>query len=372
MKKTEIVEMKNKIKISVECAICCEDFCVSLNSSSTPYLMENCGHSICKRCYDEIGSKTCPFCKVVSEPEVNFTLIDLLENGYLTCTTCLYPLRTDLKNCYFNKKGKFCFSCSKTMRNGLKNFSVITAIMNHKNSPKSGCKLDKEDCIKKYDLKNFEEICDCSTETHEKNLFSNFFKNSTLFDKSKYEIVVKKVFEDTHSIYDRNKNQNKTVQKLKELISFKNNLLDSIEKIKESWTNFLSQNLFFLEKEQLFETLEKESKNNNETLLLKVKNDTKNFTDFNIDILFETAENNKLLDNLNEKFVIENGDGFSFNENNLIDYLNTLSNKINLVAKDISNFIKNLKNLNENDSKFKTNFSYKKHPFLNLNPMYVK
>lgn len=370
----ETVKMKNLIKFKVECAICCENFSSTTTTLTTPLLLENCGHSICKNCYNEIkstGSFKCPFCKIVSDPRLNTSLIELLEHGYLTCSGCYYPVKTKIKECSFTKKGELCFFCSENLKNqGLKNYSIISALENNKNNNKGICKLGKEDCEKKYDLKVFGTVCDCDKNVKKENLFSNFFKTSNLFEKEKYEKVVQKVYDDSKTLYERNKTNDNSTFKIKELISFKKNISESLEKIKESWDNFVLSNLKFLENMDLIDDLDRKSKKFSEDLFFKIKTDSENFSKNDINSLFETVENNKVLENFGNRLYIKNETGDNFNELNFIDSLTTFNNKISLLNKSIMKFLKRFQTKDTKKQK-KTNFLYKTHPFLNLNPMKV-
>ena len=55
-----------------------------------------------------------------------------MMKGYLTCLRCHYPLKTNIKECLFNKKGDFCFDCSKDVNAALVNFQLIQAMENYK------------------------------------------------------------------------------------------------------------------------------------------------------------------------------------------------------------------------------------------------
>ena len=76
----------------------------------------------------------CPYCKKPSNEMPNYSLIDLITKGYLTCISCHYKLKTNIKECQFNSKGDYCFDCSKEIKGGLlTNFSLVDAMQKYEN-----------------------------------------------------------------------------------------------------------------------------------------------------------------------------------------------------------------------------------------------
>ena len=117
----------------VECEVCYEAFQPSTTGSLAPILLPTCGHTFCKECTGRIkaekGSMLCPYCKKPSNEQPNYSLIDLITKGYLTCISCHYKLKTNIKECQFNSKGDYCFDCSKDIKGGLlTNFSLVDAM----------------------------------------------------------------------------------------------------------------------------------------------------------------------------------------------------------------------------------------------------
>lgn len=54
-----------------------------------------------------------------------------MSKGYLNCLRCHYPLKSNIKDCLFNKKGDYCFDCSNDIKEAvLTNFSLVEAMQN--------------------------------------------------------------------------------------------------------------------------------------------------------------------------------------------------------------------------------------------------
>lgn len=98
--------INQEAKMEVECQICYENFLPTTTGSQAPILLTNCGHTFCRSCIGSIkqekGSLQCPYCKKPSVESPNYSLIDLITKGYLTCNKCHYILKTHLKECVFN------------------------------------------------------------------------------------------------------------------------------------------------------------------------------------------------------------------------------------------------------------------------------
>ena len=367
------VKMKNISKLSVECPVCYNDFEAGTTISQAPLLLENCGHSLCKMCCDNLkGTNSnfkCPFCKVNSSPKPNTSLIELLQNGYLTCSGCYYPLRSNIKDCIFNKKGDFCFDCAKDMKGkGLKNFSLIRAIESYHVRKDNKCVLNNPKCEKKFDLKIFEKSCNCDNNFSTNDLFSKFFLKNNLFNTMKYEKIAGMIYADTKILYEKSKNNGGAFQRMEEIRAFKANTNSSIQSLKESWENFSKNNLLSIEKDQFKSNFEKYSKNYNDDLFFKVKTDSENFSNVDINTIFSATETNKLLQKSTHHVFNSVNDGKN-NNKKMADSLHTLASKFRKAAQEIEKYAKLLdqgKKGKEQDVQI--NFNYLKHPFIDINP----
>lgn len=367
------VKMKNISKLSVECPICYTDFQAGTTNSEAPLLLENCGHSLCKMCCDNLkGTNTnfqCPFCKVNSSPKPNTSLIELLQNGYLTCSGCYYPLRSKIKECIFNKKGDFCFDCARDVKGGLKNFSLIRAIESYSIRKDDECVLKNPKCQKKYDLKIFEKSCSCDNNFNTNDLFSKFFLKNNLFDTMKYEKIAGMVYEDTKALYEESKNTGGAFQKMEEIRAFKANTNSSFKSLQQSWENFNANHLMDLEKNEFKSNFEKYSKNYNDDLFFKVKTESKNFSNVEIDTIFQATETNKLLQKSTKHVFNSVSNGKNHNKK-MANSLHTLASKFRKAAQEIEKFAKLLDHnkIDKDGNIQKVNFNYLKHPFIDINP----
>lgn len=178
--------METEQKYEIECPVCYEFFRATTSGPHTPILLDSCGHTFCKTCMEAIkankGNYSCPYCKNSTSHKPNYSLIELLNKGYMICLKCHFPLKSHLKECQFSKKGDYCFDCSKYIDDATtSNFSLIEAMEKYKDVPHI-CNLNlPEDCNKQYDLKSFQTVCGCERLSSSQNLFSAFFMKNYYF-----------------------------------------------------------------------------------------------------------------------------------------------------------------------------------------------
>ena len=382
--------------IKILCCVCHENF---NKKENIPILMENCGHSLCRKCKwkyfdsDLTSSKICPLCKVeITDKNINNQFLKVLNGDNIYCNYCFYPLNEIFIPTKNKQNMDCCIECDKNP----KNFSLLEYY--EEKTKKENKIIDEDENSKK---KKIEKIIE-EVKEEKYNVFYDIQNLKRITSKEKlnnYKNV--KEFEEIYNkVRSDNTNIKETKENIKNFGQIKKNLeefVSELKNLKEMVTNMLLtlndfiydlQQKFHLNKKyqsnemnfvDIFEKIKNMNIKNEKYHFFKKKKESEIPNVYNFkkliyeNFIFENSFKSQISNNFNlgafSMFsnTVKEGKKLFLNlknlSNSVLSKLNNLKDKF-IMFKDKSRVFQNLyKRLIVRDS---MNYCYLKHPFFNF------